>query len=77
MNKDYKYNSLEHGTLGVYFNPKLALAVGDIVRSKKQDKIVIPYLIKGIEGDSFKCINLIDTYEYTIPQDDLYLWIVE
>jgi hypothetical protein len=55
----------------------LMLEVDDIVRSKKQEKIVIPYLIKAIEGDNAKCINLIDTYDYTIPLKDLYLWIVE
>ena len=53
------------------------LGKNDIVRSKKQDKSVIPYLIKTIEGDYAKCINLIDTYDYTIPIEDLYLWIVK
>jgi hypothetical protein len=53
------------------------LKVNDIVRSRKQSEIVIPYLIKEINGDKAKCINLIDTYTYTIPLDDLYLWIVE
>jgi hypothetical protein len=53
------------------------LEVGDIVRSKKQDKLVIPYLIKAIEDDTAKCVNLIDTYDYTIPLEHLYLWIVK
>jgi hypothetical protein len=54
----------------------MMLKVNDIVRSKKQGEIVVPYLIVAIEGDYAKCINLIDTYEYTIPIDDLYLWII-
>ncbi|PGT89827.1 hypothetical protein [Bacillus thuringiensis] len=49
----------------------------DIVRSRKQDKVVIPYLIQSIEGENAKCINLLDTYDYTIPLADLYLWIVQ
>lgn len=53
------------------------LKVNDIVRSRKQNGIVVPYLIKEINGDKAKCINLIDTYTYTIPLDDLYLWIFE
>lgn len=53
------------------------LKVNDIVRSRKQNGIVVPYLIKEIDGDKAKCINLIDTYTYIIPLDDLYLWIVE
>lgn len=52
------------------------LKVNDIVRSKKQRDVVIPYLIIEIDGNHAKCINLIDTYTYTIPLDDLYLWIV-
>lgn len=48
----------------------------DIVRSNKQDKFVNPYLIKEVVGSNAKCVNLIDTYDYTIPLDDLYLWIV-
>jgi hypothetical protein len=52
------------------------LVINDIVRSKKQSNIVVPYLIVGIEGDNAKCLNLIDTYDYTIPLADLYLWIV-
>ncbi len=53
------------------------LEVNDIVRSKKQNKVVIPYLITAIEGENAKCVNLIDTYDYTIPLVDLYLWIVQ
>lgn len=53
------------------------LTKDDIVRSRKQDKVVIPYLIKSIEGKNAKCINLIDTYDYTIPMEDLYLWILK
>lgn len=49
----------------------------DIVRSKKQNTTVVPYIIKSIEGTNAKCINLIDTYDYTIPLEDLYLWIVQ
>lgn len=48
----------------------------DIVRSKKQPNIVVPYVIQSIEGEKAKCINLIDTYDYTIPLQDLYLWVV-
>lgn len=52
------------------------LKKADIVRSKKHDKVVIPYLIKQIEGEKARCVNLIDTYEYSIPIEDLYLWII-
>ena len=52
------------------------LKSGDIVRTRDQKNVVIPYLIEGINGDHAKCINLIDTYSYTIPIEDLYLWIV-
>lgn len=53
------------------------LKAGDIVRSRKQGNLVVPYLIKEINGDKAKCINLIDTYTYTIPLEDLYIWILE
>lgn len=56
---------------------KEGLKVNDIVRSKKLDKVVIPYLIVDIIENNAKCINLIDTYSYTIPLNDLYLWIVK
>lgn len=48
----------------------------DIVRSRKQLNIVVPYVIRSIEGEMAKCVNLIDTYDYTIPLQDLYLWVV-
>lgn len=48
----------------------------DIVRSRKQPNVVIPLIIDEVEGDTAKCTNLIDTYSYSIPLEDLYLWIV-
>jgi hypothetical protein len=53
------------------------LKENDIVRSRKQEKTIIPYLIKEIKEEMAVCINLIDTYDYTIPLHDLYLWIVQ
>lgn len=48
----------------------------NIVRSRKQPNQVIPYIINEIEGDTAKCTNLIDSYSYPIPLEDLYLWII-
>lgn len=52
------------------------LKINNIVRSKKQGDSIIPYLIIEIKNKDAKCINLINTFNYTIPLDDLYLWIM-
>lgn len=58
-------------------NPDSSLfAPGDVVRSRKHEE-VIPYKVVKQVGGAVKCINLLDTYEYTIPADDLYLWALK
>lgn len=54
------------------------MKINDIVISKKQrnGEVIIPYVIKEFkENNEIRCINILDKYSYTIPQDDLELWI--
>ncbi len=52
------------------------LKINDIVISKKQSRDnIIPYLILEIKDNEAKCKNILDLYNYTIPLDDLELWI--
>jgi hypothetical protein len=74
---DNLYEIYEGEYLDSEIKGKKTLKPDDIVRSAKQSNTVVPYLIQSIEGDNAKCLNLIDTYNYTIPLEDLYLWIVK
>ena len=47
----------------------------DIVYSKRQPNSGIFYVVLSVNEHEAKCTNIGDRYNYTIPVEDLVLWI--
>lgn len=72
LSPNYKFSMGVQVKLGMYSKFK----VNDIVKSRKQQDTNILYKVVKVLDTDVVCLRLDDLYEYTIPKEDLYVWVL-